>query len=1201
MTLGRLLVRSLFYHWRGNLAVLLGVAVGTAVLTGALVVGDSLRGSLRDRALGQLGWVDQALVAGRFFGSEDLTLVTANGQCCPALILQGAATAETPGGGHAGRVTILGVDDCFWSAEHAWGGTPAPMERGFWSSADAGVVLSKAVAQELGVATGQKVTLHLQKSTVIPHEFVLGRQGAAETLDRVLLTVREILPGDSFGDRFSLTPSVAAPRNVWVPRRTLQAAVKPPLKDGVNAILVGSKHSASPQSVSVRTEDLQKGLAERMTLDDWGLVLRDPEQRARAFFDSLDRNHRGRLRGGEWPRLRDEAFRREIDRNGDGAVDREEMTAFYRTRHPYLVLESRRLFVEPAVAEAAMQASVALGMRAAPTLVYLADSIAGSGKEMPYAIVAALDPSLAPPLGPFLPPGASKLADDQVVLLDWPGSPLPRALGEVVLTYYGPEENDQLHRTGPMGVRGWLPIAGAADDPDLTPPFPGITDQASLAGWDPPPAMHYQPRRVRPVDEAYWRSYRTTPKAYVTLAKGQVLWGSRFDNLTSVRVAPNGDGPLPAGMAERWTHELLARLKPEQGGMVFRPVRAQALAGSAGSADFGGLFLAFSLFLIVAALLLVGLLFRLNLDRRAAEAGVLLAMGLRRRTLRRLLWAEGGLVALAGGLVGLAGAVLYAWAMLDLLRRWWPGGLDQSFLRLHITAMSLVIGYAASLLVSVLTIAWAVRLLGRVPPRALLAGETSEPPADATVRPARWVRWAAAGLILGALGCMAAGAAAGDAESRAGGFFGSGVLLLAAGLAAVWLFLRRGAARPGRHVATVGVRNAGRHPGRSLLTAGLLAAATFLVVAVQSFRQEPGRDFLAKDGGSGGFALLAEADVPIFLDPQSQRGRADLDDALEQAQVPAAERARVLADTVLFPFRLRAGEDTSCLNLYQPGRPRLLGAPTTLIERGGFRFQRTLAPSAVEKDNPWRLLEGKHEDGPVPVFAATNTAEWILHKGLGDTLEVPDENGQPRALRLVGLLDDSIFQSELVLGEADFRRLFPHEEGYRYFLVQTPPAQAGEVKRLLERALADHGLTVTPTRQRLEAYLAVENTYLSTFQALGGLGVLLGSLGLGVVLLRGVWERRGELALLRALGFRRRALGWLVLAENGWLLGLGVGAGAAAALVAVAPHLATGTGAVPWGRLLGFLAVVLAVGLAAGGAAVMMTLRAPLVPALRRE
>ena len=67
MTFGRLLLRNLRFHWRGNFAVLLGVAVGTAVLTGALLVGDSLRGSLHDQTAQRLGWVDHALIAPRFF------------------------------------------------------------------------------------------------------------------------------------------------------------------------------------------------------------------------------------------------------------------------------------------------------------------------------------------------------------------------------------------------------------------------------------------------------------------------------------------------------------------------------------------------------------------------------------------------------------------------------------------------------------------------------------------------------------------------------------------------------------------------------------------------------------------------------------------------------------------------------------------------------------------------------------------------------------------------------------------------------------------------------------------------------------------------------------------------------------------------------------------------------------------------------
>src|SRR5436309_4762902 len=96
MTFARLQCRNLLYHWRGNLAVFLGVALGTAVLTGALLVGDSLRGSLRDLTRDRLGWVDHALVGGRFIREEvadEMANDRAAERVSPAILLQGSASS----------------------------------------------------------------------------------------------------------------------------------------------------------------------------------------------------------------------------------------------------------------------------------------------------------------------------------------------------------------------------------------------------------------------------------------------------------------------------------------------------------------------------------------------------------------------------------------------------------------------------------------------------------------------------------------------------------------------------------------------------------------------------------------------------------------------------------------------------------------------------------------------------------------------------------------------------------------------------------------------------------------------------------------------------------------------------------------------------------------------------------------------------
>ena len=1235
MTWTRLLFRNLFYHSRGNCAVLLGVAVGTAVLTGALLVGDSLRGSLRDLTLEQLGWVEYSLVGARFI-REELAGQLGAKDVSPAILLQGAASkfsdSSRSGGAEpavqrSGRVSILGVDHRFWqygadpytNNSRTWiedllqppaqdpelkkpeADKPVPDEREqlplysseLWDSTRAEVVLNQALAADLGVRPGNSIVLHLQKVSTVPRETLLGRRDAGDVLDELKVLVRAVIPNKGLG-RFSLNPNPATPRNAFVPLGLLQKKLQQDKR--VNALLVGGE-----------APGLEEKLRENLTLEDWGLTLHTPESRTQSLFDKLDRNHDGKLEPKEWRRRIAETLAQGADKNHDGVLDRAEVLDYYREHHNYMSLESRQMLLEPVVADTALATAKEAGLSSAPTLIYLANRISNGKQSIPYSIVAALDPALPAPLGPFLPAAVDQLKDDEIVLADWKDSPLRAQAGsKITLTYFQPEIEGRIQdATTSFRLRGLVPLQGTANDPDLTPEFPGITDKLDIKDWNPP--FPYDNKLVQPRDERYWEQYRTTPKAYVTLARGRRLWGSRFGSLTSLRLA------RPAHSADRTPLDLNAaaldfgrrlrqHLKPEQGGFVFDNVRERGLASSSGSTDFGGLFLGFSLFLIAAALLLVGLLFRLNLDRRANEIGLLMATGFSRGAVRRLLLAEGSILAACGGIIGLAGALLYAWLMLKLLARLWPGGLTQSFLRVHALenfGLSYGIGYVAALIVSVLTIFWAVRVLGKVSARALLAGETATSSSVAgQARSPRWSLWVSGAAAVAALACVILGGRIHDAEMQAMTFFGSGAPLLTAGLAAAWAWMhgsrhRRVSGQGSLAIGRLAVRNAARHPARSLLTAGLLAAAAFVIVAVQSFYRDPGRDFLGLHGGSGGFALLGEADVPIYQDPSSARGQ-------EELNIPDNVRS-ALRDVQILGCRVHAGDDVSCLNLYQPRRPRLLGVPHRLVERAGFAFKDSEARSPEERDNPWLLLEKSRGDGAIPVIGEANTVEWILHSGLGKELSILDERGVEVRLHIAGLLQNSVFQSALLLSDANFLKLYPREEGYSFFLIEAPPDRVPQVRTLLETTLADHGFTVTPSAQRLEAYLQVENTYLATFQALGGLGLVLGALGLAVVLLRTIWERRGELALLRALGFRKSALGWLVLAENSFLLVLGLALGTLAALVAVAPHVLAGEGEMPWLELMGLLAAVLLVGLAAGTCAVAATLRAPLLAALRRE
>jgi ABC-type antimicrobial peptide transport system permease subunit len=273
----------------------------------------------------------------------------------------------------------------------------------------------------------------------------------------------------------------------------------------------------------------------------------------------------------------------------------------------------------------------------------------------------------------------------------------------------------------------------------------------------------------------------------------------------------------------------------------------------------------------------------------------------------------------------------------------------------------------------------------------------------------------------------------------------------------------------------------------------------------------------------------------------------------------------------------------------------LLGVDPNLIY---WRF--TVSGSKSVRNIGWGALDGEQGD-VVPAIADANSIQWALHAKIGDTIDYQDERGRTFKVKLVGSIENSILQGNLIISEKNFIRLFPTEAGYRMFLIDSPSNVAGQAGKELTRALQDYGFQLTRTTDRLAAFNAVQNTYINTFQVLGGLGLLLGSFGLGVVVLRNVFERRGELALLQAVGFTPHRVRRLILGEHATLMAVGLLIGAAAAIIAVLPQLLQMHGALPLISLGATLLGVVVFGLAATWLATSLALRGNLLEALRSE
>jgi hypothetical protein len=175
-------------------------------------------------------------------------------------------------------------------------------------------------------------------------------------------------------------------------------------------------------------------------------------------------------------------------------------------------------------------------------------------------------------------------------------------------------------------VSGVAPIAGIAADRRLVPEYPGITGAENLSDWDPPFPIDLL--RVRPVDEAYWRQFRTTPKVFVPYERGRDLWRSRYGVPTSLRFFLGDGSKADDSLASVQPHAAIGSVGvgDERG---ISPARTIAPSASAGATDFGEHFTYFSFFLVVSALLPVVLFFKLGVEQRLRQMGILRASGLR--------------------------------------------------------------------------------------------------------------------------------------------------------------------------------------------------------------------------------------------------------------------------------------------------------------------------------------------------------------------------------------------------------------------------------------------------------------------------------------------------------------------------------------------------------------------------------------------
>ncbi len=1242
------------HFWQIHLTVVLCTAVATGVLVGALIVGDSMRGSLRNITLERLGSIQQAVIADHFFVPNIIN----QKELVQAILLNGSVSSTDPDR-QASKVNIYGVHEDFFKL---WKDSNIPELHNTTDSIFPHVVINETLQQDLNVKIGDSILVNFPQTFDIHPEFLLGRRDETASIQRLRLVISDVIPTVDSG-RFSLQANHSLPMNAYIALPVLQKALS--VKNKVNVLFSVDNTPITSDMFSFKLEAL-------------GLYIDEYEN----YFDLRSRQFLIR------PLLSDAAISVASENNFHSlptftylansiAVN---ITSEEQTSTKNWVPYSTILAIPVETGE--FSEFLSKNLTESDKLAYsqakiteIIDQLSDRLKETDESgielktIKAEIDQLKRTPkssqqtqefnqsltqiensvtdLENRLTLAAQPVKVFDVFLNKWTADDLGVNVGDKIdITYFKVNVNEQYNSVIQQFIlRGIVPIEDIAADRNLIPDFPGVSDSDDVSDWDPP--FPFDNSLIRSKDEAYWDEYKSVPKAFLPLETGKELWNNRFGDLTTIRMtaAPGMDQKEARNLFES---EFIKKVHPEQIGFQILNLRSDGLQSAKGSSDFGMLFSSMSGFIIIAVALLVGMVFRIGVEQRSREIGILQAVGYPLRKIRHKFLFEGGVISFFGCLLGCILAIGYAKLMIYGLKTWWLPAIGAPFLKIHIGFWSLLIGTLVSFMVVIFSIYKTVGRMGRISTVSLLAGGTDFADSSSGLKEIKRkisgkslliIATVAIGLFIGLLdrGSIYRG----DWYSPIihlgiglvvllalrvslrwilkKGFdhnpkiitqyirlftiyfcssiflgimlsvipFGRGfaetviefyqhpafkfliitslVMSLSLFLFEIWLKSHQSSKRLSRIQFTL--KNAARQPARSKTCVATISLACCIIVAVGANRQDT--------TPFSEYAFVAESTLPLHHSLNTSDGRYELGFNDEDSSV--------LSESVIYPFRVLPGEDVSCLNLYKPNQPQILGATDSLLT----------------DDNWMHLREFKSVNNKIPAIGDENSLRWVLHHNPDEDFVIRDESGEKLNLRLK-TIQNSIFQSQLIISESEFTKHFPSQNGYQFFLIKTPTELRTKTLEILEKTLQEYGFDVTLASQRLANYRAVQNTYISTFQSLGGLGILLGTFGLALVLIRNILERKGELATLRAFGFRQGLLSRMLFLESSFLLLIGMLIGVVAGLLGVINSIGN-LPSFPWFSLTITLLFIFGFGIIANVIAVFFALRIPLLSALKSE
>lgn len=1068
----RFILKSFRFFSKQHIAVFLAALISSAVLTGALIVGDSVKYSLNNLVNKRLGNIEYALLTGDRFVSSQLSAEISKDLNIPTsslLMMQGIAI-NTENQKRINKAQIVGIDNSFWSLSY--------VEMSELKADE--VIISKNIADKLNLSIDSELLLRIHNADVIPLNSPFTTDEEHSVAMRV--TVKAIADDKSLG-RFSFRNNQAAPYNIFINKEVLAEKLE---LSGLSNIIIATGNEYIDYST------LDYSLRKNWTLSDAGL-----KTNKHVDSDIID-------------------------------------------------LISQRIFIDNTTSNNVSNIKIPNEK----LLTYFVNSFRHNNNETPYSFVTAAS-------NKFL---GEEITKTEIIINSWLAEDLNVVIGDTLeLEFFviGPLRS-LIEKSESFVIKKVIPATNNYADQALMPDFPGLSDAGNCNEWDT--GIPINLKKIRDKDEKYWTDFKGTPKAYISLDKGLELWNNKFGNYTSIRF--DSKTILNAELEE----EVLATIDPKDLNLTFIDVRSDGIRAASNGVDFGELFLSLSFFVIASAILLMVLIYSLNLENRKHELGVLTALGFTKKQILRLRFSESLPTIILSSIIGGLAGILYNKAMISGLNSVWNDAIHADMLEINIVPQTIITGIIIGVIISLLSI---YLVTARRLKKTIIS--TIQDQADShNLKKNRFSKIIALTGISGSI-ALVLYSVLGSIENSTSLTLTGGLLFIVGCVPLISIMMNKKNSGKDSQKKTLdfwslAIINTGRNKSRNIAVIALLAIGTFTIIVTGANRLTFSGTENQRKSGTGGYKLWVENTLPLLQNLNTDEGKKHY----------GLENERILDNVSFVQLNNLPGDDASCLNLNQVQNPQILGINSKVFDSlGAFSFAKLL----TESDNPWLELDKDYGPDIIPAIADQTIIQWGIMKSIGDTLTYVNESGKDIKLVLVGGLKSSVFQGNILISEKHFIVNFPGSSGSNIMLIDVPEVDIDEVESLLNNFLTDYGIEIYSASKRLQDFYSVTNTYLTIFMILGGLGVILGTFGLGIVLMRNMIERKHEIAIFEALGFKKSQIFKLIFTENLFLLIAGIVVGFISATIAILPSILSPAFHIPGSFLFVLILIVFISGL----------------------